>query len=60
MSVSYSSRVLHCSEVERASETIRVKDVVVPVRLEETSVGFEVAKVGGDAISAIEYSEEVR
>jgi hypothetical protein len=39
---------------------VRVEDVVVPVRLEKTSVSFEVAKVGGDAISAIEYSEEVR
>jgi hypothetical protein len=32
----------------------------MPVRLKEASVGFEVAMVGGDAISAIEYSEEIR
>ena len=32
----------------------------MPVRFEETSVSFEVAMVGGDAISAIEYSEKIR
>ena len=40
--------------------TIGVDDVVVPVRLEDTAVGFEVALVGGDAIGAIEYSEKIR
>ena len=40
--------------------TVGIEDVVVPVRLEETSVGFEVAMVGGDAISAIEYSKKIR
>jgi hypothetical protein len=37
-----------------------VEDVVMPVRLEETAMGFEVAMVGSDAISAIEYCEKVR
>jgi hypothetical protein len=51
-----------CSELHYVTKvrTVRVEDVVVPVRFEETPVGFEVAKVGSDAISAIEYSEEIR
>jgi len=54
--------ISQCSELHYVAEMgpVRVEDVVVPVRLEKTSVSFEVAKVGGDAISAIEYSEEVR
>jgi hypothetical protein len=40
--------------------TIRVEDVVMPVSLEEASMRFEVAMVGGDAISAIEYRKKVR
>ena len=39
---------------------VGVNDVVVPVRLEDSAVGFEVALVGGDAIGAIEYSEKIR
>jgi hypothetical protein len=39
---------------------VRVEDVVMPIRLEETAMGFEVAMVGSDAISAIEYCEKVR
>jgi len=54
--------ISECGELHYVTKVrpIRVEDVVVPVRFEETSVGFEVAKVGSDAISAIEYSEEVR
>ena len=36
-----------------------IDDVVLPVRLEETTVGFEVAVIGGDAIGAMEYGEEI-
>jgi hypothetical protein len=40
--------------------TVGVEYVVVPVRFEKTPVCFEVAVVGCDAISAIEYSKKVR
>jgi hypothetical protein len=39
--------------------TIRIDDVILPIGLEDTAMGFEVALVGGDAISAIQYGEEI-
>ena len=39
---------------------VRIDDVVVPVGLEDSAVGFEITLVGGDAIGAIEYSEKIR
>ena len=39
--------------------TIRVEHVVVPVRLEQTAVGGEVAAVGGDGIGSGEECEKV-
>ena len=54
--------VSQCSGTNDVAEvrTIRIDDVVVPVGLEDSAVGFEVALVGGDAIGAIEYSEKIR
>jgi len=40
--------------------TIGVENVVVPIRFEETPMSFEIAVVGSDAISAIEYSKKIR
>ena len=39
--------------------TLGVDDVILPVRLEEATVSFEVAVIGGDAVGAIEYGEEI-
>ncbi len=39
---------------------VGVNDVIVPVGLEDSAVGFVVALVGGDAIRAIKYSEKIR
>jgi hypothetical protein len=40
--------------------TVGVQDVVMPVGLEEAAMRFEVAEVGSDAISAIEYCKKIR
>ena len=37
----------------------RIDNVVLPVRLEKSAVGLEVTLVGGDAVGAIENSEEI-
>jgi hypothetical protein len=39
---------------------VRVENVVVPIRLEEASVSFEVAVIGCDAIIAVKYGKKVR
>jgi hypothetical protein len=39
--------------------TFGIDDVILPVRLEETAVGFEVAMIGGDAVGATEYGEKI-
>jgi hypothetical protein len=38
----------------------RIHDVVVPIWLEETTMGLKVAMVGGDAIGVIEDCEKIR
>jgi hypothetical protein len=39
---------------------VGVENVIVPVRFQETPMSFEIAVVGSDAISAIEYSKKIR
>ncbi len=39
--------------------TLGIDDVILPVGLEESTVGFEVTLIGGDAVGAIEYGEEI-
>ena len=43
----------------REVRTVGIDDVVVPVRLEDSAVGFEVALVGGEAVGAIENGEKI-
>jgi hypothetical protein len=43
----------------REVRTIRIDDVVLPVRLEDLAMCGELALVGGEAIGAIENSEKI-
>src|SRR5687767_3010888 len=50
------------SQLHYGSElgTVRVENVVVPVRFQKSPMSLEVAVVGCDAISAIQYGKKVR